>query len=995
MKTYFSLILLIFAFVVKCEKCPAPYSLCNPGIEGMVNVHIVPHTHDDVGWLKTVDQYYYGSNTKNQNAAVQYILDSVIGELAKNPSRRFVYVELAFFWRWWNEQNDVTRNLVRMFVSEGRLEFVIGAWCMNDEATTYYNDIIDQQTLGLQFILKEFGECARPKVAWQLDPFGHSREQASLFAQFGFDGLFLGRLDYQDDKHRADTKTREFVWMASDNLGENGTIFTGILPNIYGPPGGFCFDEKCDDDPIMDNPAYEDYNVDDKVKSFVNWANSKRNVYKTDNIIATMGSDFQYANAHMWFKNLDKLIYYVNQQRNQTKVNVFYSTPSCYLNSLHKANISWPTKEDDFFPYAHKPHAFWTGYFTSRTTLKGYVRRTNNYLQAIRQLTAISSLNSDSVQQALFSLDDAIGIAQHHDAVSGTERQHVAKDYAKRLAIGTEKTRSIINEAYAKILNNQKLSTQYLCPLLNISECLPIQNKNNFTVIIYNPLARESESWIRIPVSGPSFIVKDAYTGQTIQSEVSEIYEETKKIPERSDTSDYEILFRTVLDPLGFKVFNISKSSSKEKKEKFSNQVKSSFVLKNQNLQLSFDADGELQQIQLFDSENINTNLKQTFCYYNSFVGINSLPDLQSSGAYIFRPSTQEPTCLKVTKYSLKQSPLVQEVHQIFDNWVSQTIRLYDNAQSVEFEWQIGPIPIDLLVGKEVISLFASDLVSNGTFYTDANGREILKRVRNYRPSWPNFNQTEPVSGNYYPINSRIFIRDEYADVTSRQLTLVTDRSQGGSSINDGNIEVMVHRRLLMDDSLGVTEPLNELGLTLHGLISKGKHYLFFNSSQSSAMLHRDKAHKVNMQPLITFVNETSTDLFKNLNQFKVVQQSLPENVELLTLAYDFSTNVPGVNALIVRFEHFYEYNEDFILSQDASFDMKELFNSTFNILNFEELTLGANMNVDELQNRLKWTYNSQQATSITHLVDKNISFIINLQPMQIRTFRVWYLPLV
>ncbi len=71
-----------------------------PGSWGL-NVHLVCHSHDDVGWLKTTDQYYIGSNQSLQNVpGVQYILDSVVQELLVNPLRKFVYVEIAFFQRW-------------------------------------------------------------------------------------------------------------------------------------------------------------------------------------------------------------------------------------------------------------------------------------------------------------------------------------------------------------------------------------------------------------------------------------------------------------------------------------------------------------------------------------------------------------------------------------------------------------------------------------------------------------------------------------------------------------------------------------------------------------------------------------------------------------------------------------------------------------------------------------------------------------------------------
>lgn len=64
----------------------------------------------------------------------------------------------------------------------------------------------------------------------------------------------------------------------------------------------------------------------------------------------TMGSDFHYNNANVWYKNLDKLIKYTNAKN--AGVNLLYSTPSCYVKALHQAGKTYTVKKDDFFPYA-------------------------------------------------------------------------------------------------------------------------------------------------------------------------------------------------------------------------------------------------------------------------------------------------------------------------------------------------------------------------------------------------------------------------------------------------------------------------------------------------------------------------------------------------------------------------------------------------------------------------------------------------------------------
>ena len=58
------------------------------------------------------------------------------------------------------------------------------------------------------------------------------------------------------------------------------------------------------------------------------------------------------------------------------------------------------------------------------------------FLQAFKQLSALSGQPRG---RSLDSLARAMGVAQHHDAVSGTAKQHVTDDYVLRLSEAAEK----------------------------------------------------------------------------------------------------------------------------------------------------------------------------------------------------------------------------------------------------------------------------------------------------------------------------------------------------------------------------------------------------------------------------------------------------------------------------------------------------------------------------------------------------------------------------
>ncbi len=59
-----------------------------------------------------------------------------------------------------------------------------GGWVKNDEAVCYFDDIIDQYTLGLHYLKSKLNYEVR--IGWATDSFGHSHSQAALLHLLGF-----------------------------------------------------------------------------------------------------------------------------------------------------------------------------------------------------------------------------------------------------------------------------------------------------------------------------------------------------------------------------------------------------------------------------------------------------------------------------------------------------------------------------------------------------------------------------------------------------------------------------------------------------------------------------------------------------------------------------------------------------------------------------------------------------------------------------------------
>jgi len=154
---------------------------------------------------------------------------------------------------------------------------------------------------------------------------------------------------------------------------------------------------------------------------------------------------------------MDEMIEYMNKYHGDNYL-FKYSTPSDYIDAIRAKDVAWPTKYDDMFPYSDRPDSYWTGFFTSRSNDKEFIRRASSNFRSSSQIYSEKvldqSLNKtlyDEIIDSRNEMLDQLGISQHHDAVTGTEKQLVANEYEAFLT----KAMNDNNHVYGQLLGEK------------------------------------------------------------------------------------------------------------------------------------------------------------------------------------------------------------------------------------------------------------------------------------------------------------------------------------------------------------------------------------------------------------------------------------------------------------------------------------------------------------------------------------------------------------
>uniref|UniRef100_A0A8C5UFN9 Alpha-mannosidase n=1 Tax=Malurus cyaneus samueli TaxID=2593467 RepID=A0A8C5UFN9_9PASS len=848
-----------------------------------LQVFVVPHSHNDPGWLKTFDDYF-----RDQT---QHILNNMVIKLQEDNRRKFIWSEISYFAKWWDGVDTQKKDAVKRLIKDGQFEIVTGGWVMPDEASAHYFAVIDQMIEGHQWLEKNVG--VKPKTAWAVDPFGHSPTMAYLLKRTGFNNMLIQRVHYSIKKHFSTQKTLEFFWRQNWDLGSSTDILCHMMPfysydipHTCGPDPKICcqFDFKRLPGGRISCPwrvppeAIHAGNVQHRAWLILDQYRKKSKLYRTKVLLAPLGDDFRYVESSEWdqqYQNYQKLFDYMN-----SRVPVLGIT-------LGLA----PLMELSFFLIFNnqtKRYSILSGLFFDRMCIAFCILTLYKYLIILCNSRAAEILYSFALVQsskfekmsAFPSVDNYklltearrnLGLFQHHDAITGTAKDWVVVDYGTRLFHSIMNVKKVIVDSVHVLILKDKSAYNYdtATPFLKM-----VRRILRFSVV-------------SVTVNSPKVKVLSPL-GKPLTVQISAVWDGATTVSREA----YQISFVAHVPPLGIAVYQVLEDENSEavladyniyvrhsrqdnpdtvfKIKGMQNSV-DNIILENAYMKLWFSGmSGLLEKINTKE-DGKNHQVKVDFAWY----GTTSNRD--KSGAYLFIPDGD------AKPYIFTDPPTIRVAHgKIFSevvcffHHVTHTVRLYKvqglEGQSLEVS---NIVDIRGEYNRELAMRISSDINSQKRFYSDLNGYQIQPRLTMSKL---------PIQANIYPMTTMAYIQD-----VGVRLTLHSAQSLGVASLKNGQLEVIMDRRLMQDDNRGLGQGVqdNKITANVFRLLLEKRHGTDVNEEKAPVSFPSLLSHMTSLflnHPFIPMTINADSGVPELINTFSPLMSSMPCDIHLVNL---------------------------------------------------------------------------------------------------------------
>lgn len=192
------------------------------------------------------------------------------------------------------------------FILTYRFVFMGGGWVMNDEALPSYKESLLNMRTGLDFLKETFN--VRPKIGWQIDPFGSSALTVSVLHKLGYEVLVENRISQNFKNQLKKEDGFNFYWQGHQvsPKKEDVNLFTHIIQRHYNLPQVWSESQFIRTNIQRYEPLVFNAEISPTMEAIDNLVHGKPQ--KEYHVMLHAGDDFTFVQADKLFQKYDELI---------------------------------------------------------------------------------------------------------------------------------------------------------------------------------------------------------------------------------------------------------------------------------------------------------------------------------------------------------------------------------------------------------------------------------------------------------------------------------------------------------------------------------------------------------------------------------------------------------------------------------------------------------------------------------------------------------------